>query len=98
MELIFGEYDYDRLEVDPNYSHGLSVEVVARYRSQLQLLRAAHSERDLIAMECLRFGPLPRSRRHHSIYLGEQYRLVIELQKQVDGAAARILIVRIDEN
>lgn len=97
MELVFADYDYDRLEVDSGYTRGFSEGVVALYRGRLQLLRAAHDERDLTAMECLRFQPLPRSRRQHSVHLDEQYSLIVELQKQLDGAVARILIIRIDE-
>ena len=98
MELIFDDDDYDRLETDSNYFRGFSPDVVALYRSRLQLLRAAHDERDLTVMQCLRFRPLPRSRRRHSIFLDEQHCLTVELQKQPDGAVERILIVRIDEN
>ena len=98
MELIFEDKAYDRLEVDPSFSHGFSAPVVALYRSRLQLLRAVHAERDLTAMRCLSFRPVPaRSRRHHSIHLDTHYRLIVELQRRPDGQAARILIVRIDE-
>jgi plasmid maintenance system killer protein len=98
MELIFEDRTYDRLEVDPSFSNGFAAPVVASYRSRIQLLRAAHAERDLTAMRCLSFQQLPaRSRRQHSIRLDSHYRLLIELQRQPNGQVARIVIVRIDE-
>ena len=98
MELIFEDKTYDRLEVDPSFSHDFAAPLVASYRSRIQLLRAAHAELDLTAMRCLSFQPLlPRSRRQHSIHLDSHYRLIVELRRQPDGRVARIVIVRIDE-
>jgi plasmid maintenance system killer protein len=98
MELLFEDKAYDRLEVDGDYSHGFASPVVDLYRSRLQLLRAAHAERDLTAMRCLCFKPLrARSSRQHSIQLNAQYHLIIELQKGTDGQLAQIVVVRIDE-
>jgi plasmid maintenance system killer protein len=98
MELIFEDKAYDRLDVDPSFSHGFAAPIVASYRSRIQLLRAAHAERDLTAMRCLSFQSLPaRTPRQHSIHLDSHYRLIVELQRQSNGQVARIVIVRIDE-
>lgn len=81
MELSFDDTDYDRLEVDPAYTHGLPASVVALYRSRLQILRAARDESDLQAMQCLRFHPLETAfDSKYSIHLGEQHCLIVELQ------------------
>lgn len=98
MELVFEDTAYDRLEVDASYDHSLSAAVVALYRSRLQLLRAAHDERDLTAMRCLKFRPIPpRSRQQHSVYLDKRYCLVVELQRRSDDVVAHLVVVRIDE-
>lgn len=97
MELIFGDKDYERLEADPSFTHGFSAPVVTLYRSRLQLLRAAHAERDLTAMRCLCYQPSlsTRSRRRHSIRLNSSHSLIIELRRRPDDQIARIVIVRI---
>jgi plasmid maintenance system killer protein len=98
MELVFEDKAYDRLEVDAGYSHGFPAAVVVLYRSRLQLLRAARDQRDLTAMRCLYFRPLPpRSRRQHSIYLDRQHRLVVELKRHSDDVVAKLVVVRIDQ-
>jgi plasmid maintenance system killer protein len=98
MELIFEDKDYDRLEVDADYFHGFAASVVTLYRGRLQLLRAAHAERDLTTMRCLCFKPLPaRARPQHSIRLNSRYCLIVELQRRSDGEVAQIVVVRIDE-
>jgi toxin HigB-1 len=98
MELSFIDKDYDRLEVDVGYSHGLPAAVVGLYRSRLQLLRAARDEHDLASMRCLAFRPLnARSRRHHSIRLNNQYCLIVELQRRRGDAFLQIEEVRVDE-
>lgn len=95
MELSFADTDYDRLEVDPQYSHGLPASVVALYRSRLQLLRAARDASDIEALKCLRFRPLEtRSNSRHSVHLDDKHCLVVELQEQSPAAALLIVEVR----
>ena len=81
MELFFHDAAYDRLEVDPTYSHGLPASVVERYRSRLQLLRGAHAEHDLTAMQCLRFRSVETRSGCFSVHLTDQYSLIVELRR-----------------
>lgn len=98
MQLLFENKAYDRMEVDAGYSNGFAASVVALYRSRLQLLRAAHAERDLTEMRCLCFEQLPaQPRRQHSIRLDGQYSLIVELRQRSDGEVPQIVVVRIDE-
>lgn len=96
MVLSFHDAAYDRLEVDSSYSHGLPASVVERYRSRLQLLRGAHGEHDLTAMQCLRFRPVETRLNYYSVYLSNQYSLIVELRKQ-SPVVLSIVEVRIDQ-
>lgn len=95
MELSFADTDYDRLEVDPTYTHGLPASVVTLYRSRLQLLRAARDASDLRALKCLRFHPLEtHSDSRHSVRLDDQHCLIVELHEQSPAAALLIVELR----
>lgn len=95
MELSFADTDYDRLEVDPTYTHGLPAPLVALYRGRLQLLRAAQDARDLRALKCLRFHPLEAdSGSRHSVHLDDQHCLIVELHEQSSTPALLIIEVR----
>ena len=97
MELVFDDKALDRLEVDASFSHGLAHSVVVLYRGRLQLLRAAQDERDLKAMTCLRFQPIPsRSRRQHSIRIDDKHSLIVEVQHLSSGNSLTIVELRID--
>lgn len=95
MELSFADTDYDRLEVDSAYSHGLPASVVALYRSRLQLLRATHDASDLEALKCLRFRSLETpSNSRHSVHLDDQHCLIVELHAQSNAVGLLIIEVR----
>jgi plasmid maintenance system killer protein len=97
MELVFNDKGYDRLEVDPTYTHGLPEAVVASYRSRLQLLRATRDEGDLAAMRSLYFRPFSvRGRRLNVIRLTHEYLLVLEVQRRQDDVCLQIMDVRKD--
>jgi plasmid maintenance system killer protein len=54
MELHYAADSLSRLETDADYTAGLAIEVVRRFRRQVQLLWAAHDENDLYAWRSLR--------------------------------------------
>jgi plasmid maintenance system killer protein len=95
MELSFAHTDYDRLEVDPTYTHGLPGSLVALYRGRLQLLRAAQHTKDLRTLKCLRFHPLEADAgSRHSVHLDDQHCLVVELREQSSAPVLLIVEVR----
>ena len=80
MDIIFGNEDLDRLEVNSSFNAGLSQPLVKAYRNRINIIRQANDERDLYAFRSLRFEKLKGKRRHqHSMRLNNQYRLIIEL-------------------
>lgn len=95
MEIIFNSDAYDRLEIDPGYTHGLSTSVVAAYRSRLQLLRAARDQDDLAAIRSLGFCPVDgRACGQHSVALNNPYCLIVEILKSPHDCVLRIVEVR----
>jgi len=98
MELSFEDKTYERMERDAGYSNGLPAPVVSLYRSRLQLLRAACSPRDLSAMRCLDFRPLPdRPGQQHAVRLNDEYRLVFELNGRTADGVEQIVVLGVDE-
>lgn len=80
MEVVFGNDDLDRLEIEGSFSAGLSQALVKAYRSKLNVIRQTIDERDLYAIKSLRYEKLQGKRRHqHSMRLNGQYRLIVEL-------------------
>ncbi len=95
MELVFNDEGYDRLEVDPAYTHGFPQAAVISYRSRLQLLRAARNENDLKAMKSLMFRTFPmKGRRTHAIRLTDQHFLVFEMQTRHSEARLEIMEIQ----
>lgn len=93
MEILFGDYDLDQLEIDPDYSAGWPQPIVKAYRKRMQMIRAAPDERDFYKWKSLRFEKLEGKRKHqHSMRLNDRYRLVLELLKDNPrGTIARIV-------
>lgn len=93
MEVIFGNDDLDRLEVEGSFTAGLSQSLVKAYRNRINDIRQAVDERDFYALKSLRFEKLEGKRKHqHSIRLNNQYRLIIEfVENNPKGKAIRIV-------
>jgi proteic killer suppression protein len=71
-------------------------EVVDAFFEVMAVIRAMKDERDLRALKSLHFERLSGSRQHqHSLRLGAQWRLIIELEKDAQGNY--VLIVRIED-
>ena len=82
MEVVFGNDDLDRLDIEGSFTAGLSQVLVKAYRNKINIIRQANDERDLYAIKSLHFEKLEGKRRHqHSIRLNDQYRLIVELVK-----------------
>lgn len=82
MEIVFRDKDLDRLETDPNFTAGYSVEIVKAYRKRIWVIRDATDERDFYAFKSWHCQKLKGSRSHQrSIMLNKQWRLIFEILK-----------------
>jgi toxin HigB-1 len=96
MQAEFDDPDLDRLETDPQFTAGLSTEVVRGYRKAMQSIRAAPDERTLHGLRGLRFEKLKGSRKHqYSLRINQQWRLIVELRGK--GVEKRIGIIAIED-
>lgn len=81
MEVEFDDHDLDRLETDPQFTAGLSQEIVRAYRKRMQQIRAFRDERDFMSVKSLHFEKLKGNRAgQHSIRLNLQWRLALEIR------------------
>jgi proteic killer suppression protein len=81
LKVEFQDEDWDRLEIDPQFTAGMADNIVRAFRKVMQIIRAAQDERDLYALRGLRFKKLNGDRAHqHSIRLNDQWRLIVELR------------------
>ena len=95
MEIVFADDDLDRLEVDADFTAGLSQALVKAYRSKINIIRQAQDERDLYNLKSLHFEKLKGKRKNqHSIKLNDQYRLIVELV-QINAKVKTIKIIEI---
>lgn len=79
MEVEFDDGQLDRLETDPGYTAGHSESLISAYRMRLQIIRAATSPNDLLAMKCLAFQRLNGNRSHQYVLrLNDEAFLVVE--------------------
>lgn len=79
MEVEFDDEKLDRLETDPGYTAGHPGPLISAYRMRLQVIRAATSPSDLLAMKCLAFEKLNGNRSHqHALRLNDEAFLIIE--------------------
>lgn len=96
MEVQFANNDLDHLEIDPNFTAGLSRALVRAFRKRMQIIRAAPDERTLYALKSLHFEKLKGERSHQrSIRLTKKWRLVLELKK--DGDKSVVIIIAIED-
>lgn len=81
MEVEFDDDDLDRLETDPQFTAGLSQEIVRAYRKRMQQIRAFRDERDFMQLKSLHFEKLKGDRQgQHSVRLNLQWRLILEIR------------------
>jgi len=83
LRVEFADPGLDRLETDPDYEdHGYAPAAVRGFRKVMQVIRAAKDERDLYAMNSLRFEKLKGDRAgQHSLRLNKQWRLIVTIKK-----------------
>ena len=94
MEVSFGDKDLDRLEVDPKFDAGFSQAVVTAFRKRMQVIRMAPDERVFRGLKSLHFEKLKGARGHqHSIKLNDQWRLIIEFQREEGRKVVRIIAI-----
>lgn len=81
MQVEFDDDDLDRLETDPQFTAGLSQEIVRAYRKRMQQIRAFRDERDFMQLKSLHFEKLKGDRQgQHSVRLNLQWRLILEIR------------------
>jgi len=82
VEVTFADDDYRSLEQDAEAKTRLGQNVVRAYRKLMRIIRDATDERDLRAMNSLRFKRLEGDRSHeHSLRLNDQWRLIVEIRE-----------------
>lgn len=80
------------MEMEPAYGGGFGHDVAKAYRKKMQLIRAAASEQDFYAMKSLHYEKLKGPRSHQrSMRLNDQFRLVIEVERQVGKATVVVI-------
>jgi proteic killer suppression protein len=96
MEVQFKNDDLDKLETDANFNAGHSQDVVFKFRQRMQFIRSASDERDFYGMRSLHFEKLRGNRSHqHSMRLNKQWRLIIELDKEIKPTT--VIIIGIED-
>ena len=96
MEVAFADDDIDRRETDLRFTGGHGPAVVKGFRKAMQVIRAAHDERDLSMMRGLRFKRLDGPRDHqHSLRLNDQWRLIVEITG--DHPKKKITVIGIED-
>lgn len=95
MLVRFADKSLERLEVDPQYRAGFSVELVKLFRRRIQLIRAATDERAFYALKSLHYEKLKGNRSHQrSMRLNSQFRLIVEIE---EVAGRTVVIVSIED-
>lgn len=95
MEVQFYDPSHDRLEVERDFTAGWPAAVVDSYRRVLQLLRAAHDPRDLLALRCLGTECLETNPKElYAMRLDGEHRLVVELRGKATATAAWIVAIQ----
>jgi len=84
----------ERLETDRGYTAGFGKDVVSSYRRKMQFIRSAKDERDFYAWKSLHYEKLKGNRSHQrSMRLNDQFRLILEIQKDAVGNLAVIISI-----
>lgn len=96
MEVTFADSKLDRLETDPQYDAGHDQAIVRAFRRRMQAIRAAEDERVFYQLNSWRFEKLKGDRSHQrSIRLNDQWRLIIEIEK--NQPKNTVIIVAIED-
>ena len=83
-----------RVEDDANESLGLGEGIDRKFRFLLGYIRAALDERDFYKMKSLHYEKLKGKRSHQrSMRLNDQWRLILELQKDSRGKLVVVISV-----
>lgn len=95
MRVEFADPRLDRLYTDLDYEdHGYTPQAVRGFRKVMQFIYAAKDERDLRAMNSLRFEKLKGTRKgEYSLRLNKQWRLIVTVKKDEPGNT--ILVIEI---
>jgi proteic killer suppression protein len=95
MEVRFAEQSLQRLESDASFNGGFGQEIVKAFRKRMQMIRAARDERDFYALKSLHFEKLKGDRQgQYSMRLNQQWRLILEFERQ-EGSSATVVIISI---
>ena len=95
MDVQFDDKDLEQVETDERATGGFSAAIVKAFRKRIQMIRAAHDERDFYAMRSLHFEKMRSRPNNHSMRLNDQYRLIIELKSTAQ--AKTVVIIGIED-
>ncbi len=97
MDVEFADDALDQLETDARFAAGHSQAIVKGFRKRMQMIRAAHDERDLYQNKGARFERLKGKRAGQcSVMLTGNWRLIIELIKEKNGQAVVKVVEIVD--
>jgi len=96
LKVRYADCRLERLERDLGFTAGFGEIVVRAFRKRMQFIRAAKDERDFHALKSLHYEKLKGKRAHQrSMRLNRQWRLVLEISKDVDGNV--VVVVSIED-
>ena len=95
MDVRFDDDKLQQLERDPGFTGGFSPSIVKVFRKRMQAIRAAPDERDFYAHKSLHFERLLSDPTKHSMRLNNQYRLIVEIQRESDSKT--VVVVGIED-
>lgn len=97
LEVEHADADLARVEVDPDFTGGLTKPLVKQYRIVMSLIRIVSDPGQLHQFPSRRFKKLKGKRKHeHSLRLDKKWRLIVELSGKTPNR--RILIKAIENH
>lgn len=94
MDMTFGDLSLQVLRDDPDAKSHFAAPIVKAYRKTLNIIERAKDERDIYAMNSLRFKRLQGDRQHqHSLRLNDQWRLIVEIQEAKPRNIIRVVAI-----
>ena len=94
MDVVFSDIKLELIETDQAHETKLPVAIISSCRAKLVFLRSIYDERDLRNWKSLHYEKLQDDREgQRSVRLNKQWRLVFELDEDVEPTRATILTV-----
>ncbi len=94
MKVVHDDDGLADLELNPGAKSRFEKPVVTGYRGLLGIIRDADDERDLRALNGLRFKRLKGDHSHlHSMRINDKWRLIFEIEKADNGNVIHVVAI-----